>query len=201
MDNYARSQEAARRRFLTYDIACCAEKTGVHIENNRLFTPFLGETAEISLLTGEITLDGRPADHSESMTLYDWLCDGSYYARPSGRFAPVASLPGIRVSGNGLLIGGGELAGRIDPDPEAFRRACLALGGIPREAGDIGFMLPLFADLTVLLKFYHGDEEFPPTLTFLWDENILQYIRYETVYYLAGCLCRRLALLLSAERK
>ena len=38
-----------------------------------------------------------------------------------------------------------------------------------------------------------GDEEFPPGLRFLWDENALMYIRYETMYYAKGLLLQRLA--------
>jgi hypothetical protein len=41
-----------------------------------------------------------------------------------------------------------------------------------------------------MLKFYHSDEDFPAGLTFLWDENTLQFIHYETVFYIAGFLAR-----------
>ena len=42
------------------------------------------------------------------------------------------------------------------------------------------------------LKFYHSDEDFPPSVTLLWDENMLQFVYYETVFYIAGVLLRRL---------
>ena len=38
------------------------------------------------------------------------------------------------------------------------------------------------------MKFYHSDEEFPASITLLWDENTLQYMYYETVFYVAGFL-------------
>lgn len=185
-------QEAARRRFLTYEPAIFHNKTEVVLEKDRLTTCFLGETAEVSLETGVITLGGRPANFGEAMCLYDWLCDGKTTARASGEFAPVSSLPGVLVRGNGLTIGTASVAKRVEDDPQSFDKICISLGGTRRQGGDIAYEIPLFSDLTVLLKFYFSDEEFPASLVLLWDKNILQYIRYETVYYLAACLLRRL---------
>lgn len=192
MDNYAIMMEAARNRFLTYAPGVFWDKTGVTVLEKRLFTPFLGETAEISLKTGHISFGGRSADFGESLCLYDWLCDGAQNAHPAGEFAPVASLPGVLVRGNGLTMDTGFLADRIEAFPEDFCRVCQAMDGKKRDIGDISYEIPLFADLTMVLKFYFGDEEFPPGLTLLWDKNILKYIRYETVYYLAGCVEKRL---------
>ena len=54
--------------------------------------------------------------------------------------------------------------------------------------GDLGFRFPVFGDLSVILKFYRADEDFPASLTLLWDENMLQFVFYETVFYMAGHL-------------
>jgi hypothetical protein len=54
--------------------------------------------------------------------------------------------------------------------------------------GDIGYQFPVFAELSVILKFYHADEDFPASVTLLWDENMLQFAFYETVFYIAGFL-------------
>ena len=56
------------------------------------------------------------------------------------------------------------------------------------ELGDMSFRFPVFDGLTVILKFYHSDEEFPASAILLWDSNTLQYIFYETVFYIAGFL-------------
>lgn len=192
MDNYLAMQEAAEKRFLTYDGTAFCDKQGVSVSRNEIFTDFLGEKAEISRKTGKIRISGRPANFSEAMCLYDWLCDGKTDAKPSGNFAPVSSLPGVMVRGNGLTVDTVSVAQAAEEKPDAFENACRFLGGIRRPAGDIGYEIPLFADLTVLLKFYFADEDFPASLVLLWDKHILQYIRYETVYYLAGCLLRRL---------
>ena len=42
------------------------------------------------------------------------------------------------------------------------------------------------------LRFWHADEDFPPSLDLLWDRNTLQFLRYETTWFAAGVLRRRL---------
>ena len=39
-----------------------------------------------------------------------------------------------------------------------------------------------------MLQLWFGDEEFPPNLRILWDENALMYLRYETMYFAKGLL-------------
>ena len=87
-----------------------------------------------------------------------------------------------------LLRGQGRCLQAVRQDPEKFRSACIALGGNPIDMGDIGFRFSVFADLPVILKFYHADEDFPASITLLWDANMLQFVLYETVFYIAGCL-------------
>lgn len=192
MDNYCAMQEAARKWFLTYESATFCNKKGVSPSKNRITVNFLGENADISLQTGTITFSDREAGFGEALCLYDWLCDGRQDALPSGDFAPVSSLPGVMVRGNGLTIDTCALAQQATENPAAFEDACTSMGGVRRQMGDISYEIPLFSDLTALIKFYYADEEFPASLVLLWDKHILQYIRYETVYYLAGCLLRRL---------
>ncbi len=194
MNNYDKMLDSARRRFLGYDMAAMARRPGVFLTEDHLATRFLGEEARISLATGAVTFpeSGRDGGFGECLTLYDWLCDGKPDAKAAGEYGPVSSLPGIYVGGSGLVMNTAPLAAKIDKDPAAFRAACMNMGGRAVPMGDIGFLLPALPGLDVLVKFYRSDEEFPPTLTLLWDKNILHFLRYETVYYLAGCLLQYL---------
>ena len=72
---------------------------------------------------------------------------------------------------------------QIDAHPDAFVRACLAMGGTPFSNCDLGFTLPFFPDLPVTVQFWHSDEEFLPRLRYLWDSAATDYLRYETMYY------------------
>jgi hypothetical protein len=42
--------------------------------------------------------------------------------------------------------------------------------------------------LTVAIQFWEGDDEFPPRVRWLWDENALMYLKYETMWFALGLL-------------
>lgn len=191
-DNYEISLQAAMKRFCGYDMKKLSQKPGVVDRGELLETRFFGMPARICKKTGQITVDGEPADFCEALGVFDWLCDGKTDAKASGAFCPVSSLPGVLVRGSGLMMTAQELAELIDQHPDQFRRICKKLGSKTRNNGDICEEIEIFPGLPMQIKFYHSDEEFPPSVTFLWDRNILSFVRYETVYYLAAALKKHL---------
>lgn len=43
----------------------------------------------------------------------------------------------------------------------------------------------------MMLQFWNSDEEFPASLKIMWDENILDYLHYETTFFIVShMLCR-----------
>ena len=56
----------------------------------------------------------------------------------------------------------------------------------------MAYRFRVFEDLTLVVQLWLGDEEFPPNLRFLWDENALMYLRYETMHYAKGLLLKRI---------
>ena len=66
------------------------------------------------------------------------------------------------------------------------------LGGQPFPKGDVAYILEIFDGLCVVVQLWLSDEEFPPRLRLLWDENASMYIRYETMYYAKGLLMQHL---------
>lgn len=196
MDNYLVARDRARKDFLQRDHDSLDKKPGVHRNSEELTFLFLGTKATVNLKNGEITFQWEnkiwEAGFSETVSVYDWLCDSKPQAIASGEFCPVHSLPGVYVRGSGLSMSPQSLAEAIDRKPEIFSKACEALGGRSLPLGDISYEIPVVPGLTMALKFYHRDEDFPPSLTILWDKNTLQFVRYETIYYIAGALCQRL---------
>ena len=85
-----------------------------------------------------------------------------------------------------------KTADLFDRNPEGFRRACAAMGGRAIPGADIGYAIELFDGLEIGVQFWHGDDEFYPRLRYLWDENALLYIRYETMHYVLPLLLRRI---------
>lgn len=192
MNNYEKMQEAARLRFLEYDFDTLSRRFGVELGEQGIKIQFLGQQCYVNRKTGEIFIDGRRAGFGESLCIYDWLCDRRDDAQSANRFCSVHSLPGVFVAGSGLELSGDGVAPLISQNPKGFLRLCKAMDGKQVAGADLAVIINAFPDLRVLLKFYEGDEEFSPSLVILWDANILQFIRYETIYYLAGCLLNRI---------
>ena len=190
-DNYAIQAEEARLRFLTYDQSAMP----VSMDGDFLFLRFCGSDYRICRSSGHLFRrvgeDWHPADsHGEVLTVYDYLCDAKPGRAPAREAVSMAFLGGHVHTNLASAPGALELA--IDRAPDAFRRACEALGGTASPGGDICYDLDLFPDLPVQLRFWHADEDFPPSLDLLWDRNTLQFLRYETTWFAAGVLRRQL---------
>lgn len=194
-DNYELSLQAAQKRFCSYDIEKLPRRKDVLDTGAYLETVFFGKKVLICKQTGSISLDGQPADYCETLSILDWLCDSQPSAVASGQFCTVSSLPGVLVSGSGLTMKAPSLAKCMDCDPSFLPEAARVLGGKTVPVGDMGIELEIFPGLPMQLKFYHSDEEFPADITFLWDRNILQFVRYETVYYIVAALVKILSAL------
>ena len=191
-DNYALQAEDARLRFLTYDQAAMP----VRRDDDFLYLPFCGADHRICRADGHIfRREGAhwlPADsHGEVLTIFDYLCDAKPGRAPAREAVSMAFLGGHVHAG--LASAPGSLEWAIDRDPAAFCRACEQLGGRSIPDGDICYELDLFEDLPVRLRFWHADEDFPPSLDLQWDKNALLFIRYETTWFAAGVLRRQIA--------
>ena len=197
MNNYDRMLLAARQRFLKYDSQVLGQKPGVTELGSELVTCFLGQQTTIGKTDGQIFIDGKMAGFGEGLSVLDWLCDRAPDATASMEFCPIGSLPGVYVGGGNLSMDMLALSRVIHEKPEEFRSACEKMGAESQNMGDISYRLQIFPDLPMCLKFYFGDEEFPPQLTLLWDRNMLRFVRYETIYYIAGCLQKRLLALIN----
>ena len=190
MDNYERSRDRAQAYFLGFDQESLIRKWHLRADAHDLFVDFLGRPYAINRKNGAVTRlwDGNAASYGEALSIFDLLCHEEKSQMLSGQLAPVNSLNGCA---KGAAVGTdfyGRTATRFGKDPEKFHSACIALGGIPTQMGDLGFQFTVFQNLPVVLKFYHADEDFPASITLLWDANMLQFVLYETVFYIAGCL-------------
>lgn len=52
------------------------------------------------------------------------------------------------------------------------------------RTGDVSFLLPVFDFFPVWFQFWDADEEEPASLRFLWDQQTLRYLHYETLWYI-----------------
>lgn len=195
--NYAIQAEQAKQRFLTYDQQKLIEKLCLDADENYLYIKMLCQlyrihrtTASIERQSGGIWVDGN--SYEEVMTLLDLVCDSRENRYLSCRWKNMQSF-GLMFHQNLLEDAKDPWAEKFQTDPEGFRDACLALGGKPLPNGDVAYAIELFDGLSIAVQLWLGDDEFPPNLRFLWDENANMYLRYETMYFAKFLLLRRIA--------
>ena len=196
VNNYLIQAEQAKARFRTYDQDRLIAKFRLkhdaeYFYVNLLCQPYRlhRQTGNLETLSGECWVDAN--SYEEVMTILDLLCDSREDRWISGRWKNMQTF-GLMFHQNLLEDQRDPAAEFIDAHPEAFRLACENLGGEALPGADLSFSLEVFDGLPIALRFWHGDEEFAPRLRYLWDENALMYLRYETMYFAVGVLEARL---------
>ena len=71
-------------------------------------------------------------------------------------------------------------------------QAAQAIGGAALNKADASAQFTVINDLTMQIQLWLPDEDFPASLQFFWDENVLQYMHYETVWYANGFILEEL---------
>ena len=194
-DNYAITAARVRQLFAEYDQQALARKVGAKLDGEYFYVDFLSERYRIHRLTGDISRFHGDAwveanSFGEVLTLMDLICDSREDRHPTGNWK------NMRDFGHGfhqqLLEQRDPWAERFQEQPEMFAKACEALGGEKYPLGDVAYAIPVFGDLRMLIQLWFGDEEFPAQLRYLWDENALQYLKYETMFYAVPLVLKRI---------
>lgn len=198
--NYELSRQRASEAFLKYDQAAMIQKFNLRADEDYLYITFFASEYRIGRFSGVVegSDDGFatvvPGSFDESMSIYDVLCNAREDCHLTGDFVMTNSLPGI-VYTTGSGVGDGmyrEYARYFDQHRNELAQACARLHGTPEGKGDVAYRLPMFDFLPMRLEFWESDEEFPPEIRLYWDRNVQTYMRYETLWYAAGHLLRKL---------
>jgi len=195
-NNYLIQANQAKAHFLTYDQQRLIDKFSLQFDENYIYVNFLCRLYRIERKTAafqyrdlEAWKDGN--SYEEVMTLLDLLCDSREDRHLAYQWKSMEAM-GLQFHQKLLGESKDPRADFFDKNPEWLHRGCIALGGRPLAGADISYAIEIFDGLEIALQFWHGDEEFLPRLRYLWDENALQYIRYETMYFAVALLMRRI---------
>lgn len=196
VDNYQIQAQQAKKLFLTYDQQELIRRCRLQFDEDYFYTTMLSDAYRIDRRTGDMQRKkngGWVSGNSfgEVMTVLDWLCDSRPDRYITGRWINVVS-HGHYFHSNLQEDAGDPDAELFDKNPDIFAKACKAMGGEKMSGADIGYAIELLDGLRVLVQLWHGDEEFPPRLRFLWDENTSKYLRYETTWFAVGLLKERI---------
>ena len=191
VNNYLIQASQAKERFLTYDQQKLIAKFQLEWDAEYFYVNLLWRkyrihraTGNMEYRNGENWLDGN--SYNEVMTILDLLCDSRDDRSLTGKLASMASF--------GRIFYQSSYDDKPDPSARwiqdhltAFQEACTHFGA-PISGSDFGFAFELFDGLKLGFHFWEGDEEFAPRLRFLWDENALQYLRFETMHMAVNLL-------------
>ena len=195
VDNYRLQVEGAKKYFLRYDQEKLIGKLKLRFDDDYLYTEMLCKPYRIHRRTGTVErLEETWVEtnhHGEVMTLLDLVCDSREDRFVTGRWQNMTNFG--RVFHRGLMEDQADpFAQYIQDYLPAFCRACEILGGTPGPGGDISYALPVFDGMKIAIQFWEGDEEFPPRVRWLWEENALMYLKYETMWFFLGLLRSRI---------
>lgn len=201
ISNYDKQVDIGRKIFLNYDQEALIQKYTLDADADFLYLTYLGTKYRINRKTGAIDemiddIYTECREYTVVMTIYDMLCHGDSSSLPPlsgkwtlvGNFAAAGSSPDANRFAQKYAD---AFSGRTD----ALKSACTAIGGeiLDSIAGaDVTARIPAFSFFPVLLQYWEKDDEFPPQIRLLWDDQSMKYLNFETTYYLQGDLLERL---------
>ena len=205
--NYEKQVDIGREYFLQYDQEKMAEKYHLKTDEKYLYGTYFSQQFRIDRKNAAIELEEEDGFsecrvYTVVMTIYDMLCHNKDEKLPmlSKEWTPVGSFAAVGASPDANRFVQ-TFADTFSGHVEELTKACEKLGEIcPRLAGaDVTARIEAFPFFPVLFQFWEGDEEFSPQIRLLWDKNTMQYLHFETTYYLQGDLMERLQKILSDE--
>jgi hypothetical protein len=111
----------------------------------------------------------------------------------TGQWISFADLPDGRFYNQAFQgYTGQELSRDFGSDQAAFERAAARLDGRPYPLGDTAFIFHVLPNVTLLVVFWQGDEDFPPSYQILFDETASHYLPTDACAVLGSTLTRRL---------
>ena len=137
------------------------------------------------------------AQFNEAMTIYDLLGYAQPACHASGTMINMKSLH-TKIAATAprpssiYAAQEARLAALEAQKSGILAQAAQALGGAPLDKADASAQFTVINDLTMQIQLWLPDEDFPASLQFFWDENVLQYMHYETVWYANGFILEEL---------
>ena len=187
MANFDKLAELGKPIFLRYDQAALLRKYRLEADAGAIYVRYCGTRYAIDRQTADVTAsDGTAAGPAVTLAIFDMLCHSERAFAPAGEWRTTNMLPGCGQSNPDDVVLNKRLTGRFACRTEALNEACRKLGGRPFPIGDVAWELPVFDWFLVVFQLWIGDEEFPSAVRFLWDRDTLQFLHYETLYYIMG---------------
>jgi len=112
----------------------------------------------------------------------------------TGKWTSFADLPEGRVYDSAFQGNTGNvLVKTFGVDGVSLRMVCEGLGGKALGSyGDVAYVIQALPCVPVLVNYWLGDEDFPSTCKFLFDESVSHFLPIEACAILGGILTHRI---------
>jgi hypothetical protein len=176
--------------------AVLAAHTGaVYVPDTELRLPLFGEPfvvtlPDLAVLDGRIRLEEPSLDTQTMLLLHLATSNGAPLV---GRWISFRELPSggfYHQAFQGYT--GHEIAKRFGDDLAALARAALSLGGRPEAMGDAAYSFWALPRVPLLLTYWLGDEDFPPSARVLFDASAGNHLPTDACAVLGSTLTGRL---------
>ena len=208
--NYDKMVYDARDIFLEYDQEKLIKKYNLTADENNIEIEYLQTSYRICRKTARV--DEKLPDgtwhecraYNTVMTIYDLLCfsKGEDAPRLSGIWCPISEFLVIAGANQTEKCFTKRYAELFQENINKFDAACIKLGGTPDTSAakaDITYLIPVTNFFPVLLQMWKADEEFPPELLFLWDKRAIDFMHYETMFFLQNDILKRLEKIITSN--
>lgn len=201
MSNYDIQAEDARRLFLKHDQEQIIKRYRLSADEQRMYLEYLHTSCRISRKSGNVEMRAKGEaweecrDFNTVMTIYDLLCHAKGDTAPalSGEWCTVGHFTVVTSpSASGFTK---KYEAIFLNHAKELEEACKSLGGVLQKkmaGADVTCLIRVTPYFPVLLQFWDGDDEFPPKLSLLWDRNSMEFLHFETTFYLQGDILERL---------
>ncbi len=195
--NYDRTKMKAAEIFLACDTEKVIESLGLDCDEEYIYLRFVAARYRIDRRSGacQRERDGQFTDagFNDAMTIYDILSRCEQPVRLSGEYALMQSLSTVQnaysYAGKGAFANTEKF---FEHRCDELDEACRALGGTEKGKGDVSYEIPVFGGIKMIVSFWDSDDEFPPSLKLYADRDVLSYMHYETLWYMASFLLSEL---------
>lgn len=201
-NNYNKQLEYSMAEFLKWDQEAIIKKLGLAHDNNYIYISYIGRQYQVNRFSGEVTNMGighgisERAEYNAAMPIYDIFCYSKENAHLSHVWRPFQGLSpsptaSFDPSDNSMFKQYAEhFSGRL---PE-LNKACIKLGGNEIHfKGDVNYVFDIFPFFPAQLQFWDSDDEFPGKIVILMDLNLLDFIHFETAWFIAFHLLQRIS--------
>ena len=198
VSNYEIMRNQMRGEFVKYDQEKMIKKFSLRNDEDYIYIEFMLREYRIDRKTGVVEWSENnfstsvEADYNESMTIYDIFCYSKDDCSLSGNYCTVNMLKGtVKSSGVGSNMFQ-RAADAFNGKRKEVEAVCEIFGEKLELKGDVAAKLYPFAFLPVIIQYWEADEEFPANLKFMFDEYILDYMHFETIFLMTGHIVKRI---------